>query len=145
MAIRDNGERPHGVHTPKLIPGPVKAAVNIPRHSLVMRNSGLLVPASSATASLGFVGVALQGLDNTNGADGVLPGGKDLAAERVIEVDAAGHWDFAITGTPPVAGQPAYVVNSTTVSADETGQNYVAGRFEYPGELGWYINIEENA
>lgn len=144
MSILDSGTRLHTVHTPEIIPCAVAADAVIKYHGLAFRDGdGLLVAADPDVAGLSFAGVALKALDNTGGDDGVIPGGNNFAAERVVNVDTAGLWDFEVNGAAPTAGEPAYLFDDETVSATTQGEGYVVGRFEYPGTAGWFVNIKE--
>ena len=90
---------------------PVAANIKIFAGSLVCANtSGYAVPAAD-TAGLKFLGVALEQVDNTGGANGA----------KKVRVRRTGAFEFdAASITQAMVGDPMYAVNDQTF-ADATG------------------------
>lgn len=130
------------VHEPKTNLVPVNAGSVIYRGALVMREAAADVAVPGAdTASCVFLGVSLEELDNTSGADGSVTA---TAAARAVRVDRTGAWAFAISGSTPKRGDVAYIVDDNTVALAATPTNDIAvGRFLRPAPAGgWYVDIE---
>lgn len=144
--LTKNVIRNHNVHTPQLLPLPVKAGAVLFSHAIVATDEqGLAVRGADATSNLTIQGVAYKPFDNRDGQDGLLTGfGDPWVAARYVQVDQVGEWELAVSGnTPPLPGRAAYVVDDDTVTADDTVHNYQLGRFTRPGDDGgWFVDIE---
>ncbi|HEX6863748.1 MAG TPA: hypothetical protein VF414_13065, partial [Thermoanaerobaculia bacterium] len=90
--------RNHTVHTPQLLPLPVKAGSVLFANAIVATDANGLAVRGADTAGLTIQGVAYKGFDNTDGANGVLNAGSQFDAERYVQVDQAGEWEFAVSG-----------------------------------------------
>lgn len=136
--------RGHNVHTPQLLPLPVKAGSVLYANAIVATDANGLAVRGADTAGLTVQGVAYKGYDNSGGADGVLTGGDQFDAARYVQVDQVGEWEFAVSGAAPKPGQSAYVVDDNTVSAAATVNNLKLGRFTRPGNVAgsWFVDIE---
>lgn len=136
-------QRNNKLHTPKLNALPVKAGANLFTGAIVCTDAAGLAVRGSDTVGLTSQGVCYKGFDNTLGADGVIPGSPDnFDAERHVQVDGAGDWEFAVSAGDPVPGQPAYIVDDDTVSANDTAQSLKIGEFARPGnEGGWFVDV----
>jgi hypothetical protein len=136
--------RNHNVHTPQLLPLPVKAGAVLFGHAIVATDANGLAVRGADTAGLTIQGVAYRPFDNTGDADGVLTSSVDqFDAARYVQVDQVGEWEFAVSGASPKPGQPAFVVDDNTVSAAATNNNLKLGRFTRPGnDGGWFVDIE---
>lgn len=121
---------------------PVKASTVIYDGALtcVEDSSGMAVPGADALG-LTFAGVAYRGLDNSSGANGVI----GATSARYCEVENAGRYAFATTGTTPKPGQKAYISDDNTVTADTGGTaDIVCGKFLQPAQDGsgkWVVDI----
>lgn len=145
MALTANKDRSKKIHTLRIVALPVKAGEVLYDGALVCTEdaTGLAVPAADS-AGLTFQGVVIpgRGLDNTNGANGVVNGN---LSERYVEVDVNGPWQFAVDGTAPKAGQDALIVDDDETSADATSNDIKCGRFLQPAGDGsgeWMVDIE---
>jgi hypothetical protein len=136
--------RLHQVHQEDILALPAKADAVIYKGALVAieASSGMAVPCDDA-AGISFVGVAVEGLDNTDGANGVVNSGSLTASARYVKVDRAGGWMFTATGTTPKAGQLAYCVDDNTVSAADPGEGVVVGTFLHPHGSLWIVDIPQ--
>lgn len=137
-------QRNHSMHTPHLLPLPVKASAVIYENAIVCTDAnGVAVPGSD-TANLVPHGVAHTGYDNTGGADGVVPADtNNFGWLRYCQVDTVGEWEFAVSAGSPKAGGSAFIVDDNTVSANATTNSLKIGTFTRPGnEGGWFVNVE---
>lgn len=122
---------------------PVNSGSVIFAGAIVCREAatGLAVPGAD-TAGLVPLGVSVDELDNTSGADGVVSGS---GGERFIRVDVQGEQEFALeegSSTPVIDGF-AYIVDDDTVSADATTNELILGKFTRPGpDGGWFVDLE---
>lgn len=142
--------REHFAHDTKSALLPVKADAVIPLGSPVCAenaSAGLLVPLADAEG-LDFLGIALDPLDNTGGADGTftVPATtrQQPTYERCIRVDRAGVWRFDLDGDAPLPGETAYFVDADTVTKDsgELTGAIVAGEFVRPAAAAaWWVDI----
>jgi hypothetical protein len=137
-----NFNRTEKVHDPAIVALPVLANAVIFGGALVVTDAdGLAKPAADAASTI-FQGVAIRGgLDNTGGANGTV----GAVNARFVEVDQAGAWSFATTGTTPEAGQTAYVADDNTVSIAGGTNSLKCGRFVAPDALksgNWFVDIE---
>jgi len=136
--------RNHNIHTPQLLPLPVRAGAVLFGNAIVATDEdGLAVPGAD-DANLTIQGIAHKPFDNAGGADGVLASSADMFdAERYVQVDQAGEWELAVSDGTPLPGQAAYVVDDNTVSAEDTNNNLRLGRFTRPGnDGGWFVDVE---
>ena len=85
---------------------PVAAGAKIYAGSLVCANaSGYATPAAD-TAGLKFLGVALEQVDNTDGANGA----------KIVRVRMTGVFEFdALSITQAMVGSPMYVIDDHTI------------------------------
>lgn len=118
---------------------PVKANTVIYDGALVAVDAnGLAVPAADA-AALKVMGVAVQGFDNTGGANGVI----GSTNERYVVVET-GAWSFEATGG--AAGVTAMVAddNSVDIAANTTNDIPVGPYLEPDPESSsmWYVLIK---
>lgn len=130
------------VHEPELHLVPVNSGSVIYAGALVVREAAADVAVPGAdTASCVFLGVAVDELDNTSGADGSVT---STAAARAVRVDRKGPWAFAISGSTPKRGDSAYIVDDNTVALVGTPTNDIlVGKFLRPAPAGgWYVDIE---
>lgn len=118
---------------------PVNAGSVIYAGSLVARESatGMLIPAAD-TAGIVVLGVAKDALDNTSGADGVA---NDHTPDRDVRV-YEGVFEFIVGAGTPLPGNPAYVSDDNTVSANATTNKRVAGVFvrEASSSSKWWVD-----
>lgn len=122
---------------------PVNAGSVIFAGAIVCREaaSALGVPGAD-TAGLVPLGVAVDELDNTNGADGEVNGADGV---RYVRVDVQGEYEFPLEegSTTPLPDGFAYIVDDDTVSADATTNELILGKFTRPGpDGGWFVDIE---
>lgn len=137
-AIAADVQRPSLGHD-KATPYPVKDDAIIFAGGLTCLDAGLLVD-GAATAGFILAGVAREGLDNTNGGDGVIVGTQLL---RCVEVQSGRPFLFACAGSP-IPGAPVWLVDNNTVTT-VAGAVFV-GRLVKPDIDGgsglWYVQIE---
>lgn len=134
--------RTHLVHREYHLPLPVKAATRIYRHALVCADlNGFAVPAGDEAGHIP-AGVAVEGFDNTSGQNGVVSGASS-GSVRFIHVDCEGEWELRVDGATPKTLQLAYAVDDETVSAEESENSVVVGRFTRPGHAAgwWFVHI----
>jgi len=101
---------------------PVKAATQIFKGGLVCVDAtGYAVPGADE-AGQKFVGVAIEGADNSGGADGALS----------IRVQTMGVFSFlkAAAESQADAGSPLYIADSQTVSVAPTVNSIACGKLE---------------
>lgn len=132
---------------------PVNAGSKIYVGSIVVREAatGVVVPATDA-AGVVPLGVAVAArlpddpdlaidaaYDNTDGADGTITGSTKA---RCVDVDGAGLWAFATTGTPKV-GAPAYISDDNTVQVAANTYGAIIGVFVRPAPRSgqWLVDI----
>jgi len=128
-------------HEPVLNAVPVNAGSVIYAGALVMREAAADVAVPGAdTASCIFLGVSLDELDNTSGADGSVTA---TANARSVRVDRAGAYAFAISGSDPKRGDLLYIVDDNTVGLAAVPDNdIVVGRALRPAPSGgWFVDI----
>ncbi len=123
----------------KRIALPVKAGEVIYEGALVAVDAnGLAVPASD-TAALKVMGVAVEGYDNTSGANGTV--GSSNARYCVVET---GAYSFEATGG--AAGVQATVSDDNTVNiAANTTNDIVAGTYLEPdpeSSTRWFVLVD---
>ncbi len=134
--------RNHSVHSPQIVPLPVKAGSVIYTNAIVATDGNGLAVRGADTAGLTCHGVAYKGYDNSAGANGALGTGNQFDAVRYVQVDQVGEWEFAVSGTAPKPGQSAYVVDDNTVATSSTN-SIKLGRFTRPGnDGGWFVDVE---
>lgn len=102
---------------------PVKGSTTIYKGSLVCVDAtGYAVPGAD-TASLTFIGVAIESAANSDGSDG----------DITVRVQAAGVFSFAKSGTitQASAGGDLYIIDDQTVGLTAAATNDIAcGRLE---------------
>lgn len=144
-AITASFQRHNQVHDLQLSAYPVTAATNIPTGAIVCLNAAGTAVNGAEAAGLSFAGVAYRGYDNSAGLVGVISASDPLANARVVEVDRAGVYSFAIDGAAPVAGQIAYLVDNNTVSATAGANSIIVGTFTQPdptqGTDHWMVKL----
>ncbi len=149
-----NKNRQGKVHRRRLNVAPATAGVEyyVGAYVCVNTATGLAVRGADA-ANLRPLGVLVETmfpddpdqihhhLDNSAGADGVLQGNPEVA-ERVVRYDQAGEYAFEVSAGTARVGQPAFLVDDDTVSANATVNNVIAGHFTRPApDGGWFIDI----
>lgn len=141
-ALAATFQRNNKLHDKREVALPVKASTIIHTGAFVCTNSGLAVPGAD-TSGLVPVGVALEGYDNSAGANGTVPGSSSMSgAARYCVVDQGGEWEFTVSGSAPVYGDVAYVVDDNTVSKADPGNGIVAGKFTRAGnDGGWFVDV----
>lgn len=142
MALSKSIQRECLAHVPNLHAVPVNAGSVIYAGALVMREAAADVAVPGAdTASCVFLGVSLEELDNTSGADGSVTGSVNA---RSVRVDRAGAYAFTISGSDPKRGDVLYIVDDTTVGLAAVPDNDIAvGRALRPAPGGgWFVDIE---
>ena len=129
-ALTADVHRMHSVHQPQFLPFPVRGGACLYLNAITCTDSdGFAVPGED-TLGLRAQGVAWKPFDNTDGAD------------RYVEVDCQGEWEFAFTGPVPKPGDKAFVVDDDTVST-VTFESVLLGRFTRPGSPGkWFVDVE---
>lgn len=117
---------------------PVKAGEKIPAGALACVDTSGRALNGATTASLKCAGVAREGFDNTDGADGVLTA---FAEERVIRVQRGKAFLFACNGSP-VIGKAVYLVDNNTVTT-VAGNVFVGWIVQHDGQggTGWYVFV----
>lgn len=137
MALSANTQREKQTTRPsEVLVVPVNAGSHIFAGGIVMREaaSSVFVPGADTSGCV-FAGVALEELDNTNGADGTCDG---LVAARAIRVERSGVYEFALNGSTPKPFATAYVYDDTTVTA-AVGNGVKAGIFLRLGPNGGWL------
>lgn len=146
-ALASDYQRCSKVHVPQLLSVPVNAGSAIYAGAIVCREAATALGIPGAdTASIVPLGVAVEGLDNTSGADGAFTDGDEGA--RCVRVDQVGEYEFAVEGGTPLPGNPAYIYDDNTVHADAgvTNNDIVIGEFTRPGPNGgWFVDISKRA
>jgi hypothetical protein len=117
---------------------PVKAGEKIPAGAIACVDSSGRALNGATTAGLKCAGVAREGFDNTDGADGVLTA---FAESRVIRVQHGKAWLFAVAGSPAI-GKPVYLVNNNDLTT-VAGNVFVGVIVQHDGQggTGWYVYI----
>lgn len=145
-ALTKDVQRSHKPHDYDLIEVPVNAGSAIFTGALVCREAatGMAIPGAD-TAGLVFLGLAHEGYDNTDGADGTVVHGLS-GNERTALIDRAGKYLFATDDSPKV-GEKAYIVDDNKVGLAATTTNDIAcGTFVEPGPSGyWFVDISKDA
>jgi hypothetical protein len=129
------------LHLPNVHAVPVNAASVIFAGALVMREAAADVAIPGAdTSGCKFLGVALEELDNTLGADGSVTA---TANVRSVRVDREGAYAFAISGTAPKRGDELEIVDDNLVGlAAETSNHVKCGIALRPAPSGgWFVDI----
>jgi hypothetical protein len=141
--LTKNFGRNHNIHTEQIVPLPVKASAVLFKGAIAAVDANGLAVRGGDTAGLTVMGVAAQGFDNTGGSDGTLGSSDDMFdADRYLQVDQVGEWEFAFSGATPKPGQSAYAVDDNTVSTATTN-SIKLGRFTRPGNYaGWFVDVE---
>lgn len=137
MALSANTQREKQTTRPsEVLVVPVNAGSHIFAGGIVMREAAtsVFVPGADTSGCV-FAGVALEELDNTNGADGTCDG---LVAARAIRVERSGVYEFALNGSTPKPFATAYVYDDTTVTA-AVGNGVKAGIFLRLGPNGGWL------
>lgn len=158
MALIKNKLRQHKVHDRHMNIAPGKGGAVIYAGAYVVREAAtdFVIPGAdlAGVVPLGVVGERmfsddpdrdlLAHLDNTGLPDGVVTA---IGSERAVRYDQAGEWLFAVAGAAvPRVGDPAYLVDDDTVSAENGAglaavNGVIAGHFTRPGPGGWFIDI----
>ena len=128
-------------HVPNVHAVPVNAGSVIYGGALVMREAAADVAVPGAdTASCKFLGVAIEELDNTSGADGSVTA---TANDRSVRLDREGPWAYAISGADPKRGDELEIVDDNTVGLAAATSNHVkCGRALRPAPGGgWFVDI----
>lgn len=117
---------------------PVKAGEKIPAGALVCVDSSGRALNGATTAGLKCAGVAREGFDNTDGADGVLTA---QAEARVIRLQRGKAFLFACAGSP-VIDAPVWLVNNNEVTT-VAGNVFVGWITQHDGHggTGWYVYV----
>lgn len=140
-ALTKSVQRECLAHVPDVHAVPVNSGSVIYAGALVMREAAADVAVPGAdTASCVFLGVSLEELDNTSGADGSVTATANL---RSVRLDREGPWAFAISGTDPKRGDLLYIVDDNTVGLVGVPTNDIAvGRALRPAPGGgWFVDI----
>ena len=119
----------------------VKAGTKILGGMLACRAAAEDVAQPAAdTAGFVFLGMAVDELDNTNGADGVVDPSRP---ERTIRT-TDGEYAYPVDGADPLPGQAALVFDASTVSADATVNSIKCGQFTRPGPWAgwWFVRLD---
>jgi hypothetical protein len=142
--LTSDTQRNEKLHRSQLLAIPVAADTAIWTGAIVCTNAaGLAVPGADA-AGLAPHGVTHRGFDNRGGAAGTIPGSSNLfGAERFVQVDTAGEWEFLVSAGAPKPGGAAFIVDDNTVSANATNNNLKIGTFTRAGNQGgWFVDVE---
>jgi hypothetical protein len=112
-----------GPPVPAMGTSPMAANVLIPRGTLVARDDdgNAVSPLSASTTGFPILGVANDTYDNRTGSEAGGSAG-DLDCEYCY-----GVYEFAYTGTAPMAGDRVFAVDNQTVSIDPAGPRGFAG------------------
>ena len=141
------GGRPQKAHRRQLNTAPARAGhVYYVGAAASFDAEGFLVPGAAGVRA---AGVIVEGplrdtpdinvyLDNTHGTDGHWQGDQVVNGVRY---DQVGEYAFASIQGTPVAGAPAFLVDSDTVSAAPTDKGLVLGVFTRPTFNGWYVDL----
>lgn len=122
----------------RMVPLPVAAGAVIYNGALVCVDAaGLALPGADA-AGLKFIGLAYRGFENAMGS-----AGDALTKMRVAEIDLTPTASYDVTGTPPTAGQRAYLVDDNTITVDATAHSIDVGIVTEPDDLHigrWFVD-----
>ena len=150
-ALTQNVMRRYKAHKRSLNIAPAAAGGEFFNGSYVCAKGGLALPGADVPG-LVPLGVLVEPLfpdnpdnihhhlDNRNGGPGVIQGHPEVA-ERVVRYDQIGEYSFAVQGSEPLVGSPAYLVDDNTVSFDATVNLIIAGHFTRPAPGGgWFVD-----
>jgi hypothetical protein len=117
---------------------PVKAGEKIPAGAITCVDSSGRALNGATTAGLKCAGVAREGFDNTDGADGVLTA---FAEARIIRVQRGKAFLFAVAGSPAI-GKAVYLVNNNDLTT-VVGNVFVGWITQHDGQggTGWYVYV----
>lgn len=141
-ALTQGFQRSEKPHTEHIIAMGAKADEVFYFGGVVCHNLFGIAETGKNDPTLAMLGIAREDFDNTGGANGVVTDDGDSA--RIVKVDAVGLWEFAVTGTAPVAFQKAYLVDDNLVSADPQTGGVIVGEFVRQGLGGkWWVDISK--
>lgn len=141
-ALTESIIRPHRGNREVFTALPVDAGAVVFAGALLSRAAaeGVARPATD-TAGEVVLGMSVDELDNTDGADGDVDENNPVRTVRATD----GEYAFPVDGAEPLPGQDALVVDDATVSADATTNSIKCGEFTRPGPFDgwWFVRLDK--